>query len=364
VARRTGSRTTPDHRSRAAPGTGRNGDRSAARPSRRAVLAGAGALTLAACTERSTMRNTIESIPPHHRIRPLEHGVFLPGGPQEGPAYAALTGSAPRWMLLFRDWTHETPPLGVLDAVLAQGATPVLTWEPWYAPSGGAGSAGGARQPPFALDRLLAGDHEYRIRTWAEALAGWGRDVVLRFAHEMNGDWYPWGAGVQANTAEQYVRAWRHVHDRFAAAGADNVRWCWAPNVPAPTGEGPGGTGLADFFPGPDVVDLLGIDGYNWGSATPPLAWTGPQDLFGPGLEELRALRSGLPVLVTETASAEGTRDGESKAGWIAQLFDFLDRQGDVRAVVWFQEDKERDWRVDSSPAALAAYRQALTGTR
>ncbi|MEX5236807.1 glycoside hydrolase family 26 protein [Kocuria arenosa] len=320
------------------------------------MLVAAGVAALAtACAERTT----IETFPPHHRIRPLQHGVFLPHGPQDGPAFTTLIGAAPQWMLLFRDWTHESPPLGALEAVRAQGATPVLTWEPWYAPPVDTAPADAAHQPAFALSRMLAGDHDHRIRTWAGALASWGHDVVLRFAHEMNGDWYPWGSGLQGNTAEQYVRAWHHVHDLFAAAGAANVRWCWAPNIPAP-GAGTDTARLADFFPGDDVVDLLGIDGYNWGFPAPPLAWTAPAELFGPSLAELRGLGTRLPIVVTETASAEGDVSGHAKADWITQLFDHLTRQGDVWAVIWFHERKERDWRVDSSAAARTAYRHAV----
>jgi endoglucanase len=67
-----------------------------------------------------------------------------------------------------------------------------------------------------------------------------------------------------------------------------------------------------------------------------------------------------LPIVVTETASAEGHGPGHAKAEWITQLFDHLTRQGDVRAVIWFHERKERDWRVDSSAAARTAYRHAV----
>ncbi|GAA1746323.1 hypothetical protein [Kocuria aegyptia] len=108
------------------------------------------------------------------------------------------------------------------------------------------------------------------------------------------------------------------------------------------------------------MVDILGIDGYNWGSPDPPLSWTTPAELFGSGLDELRGLGARLPILVTETASVEGHGPGHSKADRITQLFDYLTRQGDVLGVIWFQEHKERDWRVNSSPAAEAAYRHAV----
>jgi beta-mannanase len=30
-----------------------------------------------------------------------------------------------------------------------------------------------------------------------------------------------------AHSPEDYVAAWRHLHDLFAKRGADNVRWVW-----------------------------------------------------------------------------------------------------------------------------------------
>ena len=42
---------------------------------------------------------------------------------------------------------------------------------------------------------------------------------MLRFAHEMNGGWYRWAKGVNGNTSDQDVQAWRHLHDLFAAEG-------------------------------------------------------------------------------------------------------------------------------------------------
>ena len=75
---------------------------------------------------------------------------------------------------------------------------------------------------------------------WARALAAFGGPVRLRFAQEMNGDWYPWGAGTNGNTPAEFVRAWRHVHDIFTAAGATNVQWVWSPVSGAPAAVLPG----------------------------------------------------------------------------------------------------------------------------
>jgi len=63
---------------------------------------------------------------------------------------------------------------------------------------------------------------------------------------------------VSRGTAADFVAAWRHVHDLFAAKGVTNAVWVWVmvgwyPNFP----------GYASFYPGNDVVDEIGIDAYN-----------------------------------------------------------------------------------------------------
>ena len=54
------------------------------------------------------------------------------------------------------------------------------------------------------------------------------------------------------------------------------------------------------------------------------------------------------------------TEEGGDKADWIRQglLNDLPTLFPKVRAVIWFQEQKETDWRVNSSDAALAAFKQ------
>jgi hypothetical protein len=327
-------------------------------PTRRVVILGLGSLMLAGCKSPSGP----SFHPPPARTRPLEHGVCLAGGPQDRAAvsaYTALAGSPAQWMLLFCDWALTHPPLQALDAAIEQGAMPILTWEPWHAPSPEEAASSAGEQPPFSLLAIAAGDHDEHIRTWAQDLSQWGRDIVLRFAHEMNGDWYPWGAGVQGNTPDQYVQAWRHVRNVFDTTGAHNVRWCWAPNVP----DGlltETATMLMDFFPGADAVDLLGLDGYNWGPAR-STGWIEAPTLFRAGIQELRSLRTDLPILITETASAEAPNDDGAKAAWITELFTYTENQGDIQAIIWFHLDKELDWRITSSPQSQVAYHNAVT---
>ncbi|WP_205843600.1 glycoside hydrolase family 26 protein [Nakamurella deserti] len=278
---------------------------------------------------------------------PLAFGVSTWGGPLDtaGMAEVArLAGETPTLELFYEDFEQPVP-LAKLDAVRSRGATPVITWEPWQ-------WGGGPVQPAYALDRIADGTYDAHIADWARGLQAWGHPLTLRFAHEMNGDWYPWAAGVSGNTAADYVAAWRHVHDLFTAADATNVTWLWSPNTPYD-----GSAPMADFYPGAAYVDTVGLDGYNWGGTTAWNPWIEPRALFANGLTQLRALAPGKPILIAETGSADA---GGDKARWIGRLVRYLDAQPDVTGFVWFDHVKETDWRFHSTPRTTAAFAAAL----
>ncbi|MEX5299168.1 glycosyl hydrolase [Kocuria sp. CPCC 205292] len=297
---------------------------------------GPAALTAAKKPVRSV---AVAPAEPQVRTCPLRFGVGTAGGPgasAELSEVAALTGEKPSIVLSYKDF-HQPAPYWELEQTRASGATTLLTWEPWV-------WGGGTDQPAHSLDAIASGAHDAHITDWATRLADWGSPVMLRFGHEMNGNWYPWSEGVNGNGAGDYVAAWRHVHDIFTAAGADNVRWVWNPNVPYY-----GSTPLDGLYPGAGYVDVVALDGYNWGTSQTWSSWQQPWDLFAHGLSEMRRLAPGKEIIVAETAGAEA---GGSKAEWNAHLVHYLAQQPDVTGLVWFHLDKEVDWRIDSSTAS------------
>jgi beta-mannanase len=130
---------------------------------------------------------------------------------------------------------------------------------------------------------------------------------------------------------------------------ARRVRWVWSPNV-----ESDSSVPFRKVYPGDAHVDWLGIDGYNWGTTQSWSSWTGLAEVFRLSYGKLVDLTD-KPIMIAETASTEL---GGDKAAWIRQGFldEVLFRLPRVRAIIWFHEDKETDWRVDSSSASLAAY--------
>ncbi|MFC4785113.1 glycoside hydrolase family 26 protein [Nocardioides sp. MAHUQ-72] len=230
--------------------------------------------------------------------------------------------------------------------IAATGAVPEVTWEPWD-------PAAGTTQPAYTLDRIASGALDGYVSRWARQIRSYGKPVVIRLAHEMNGNWYPWAEGVNGNGPGDFVAAWRHVVGVFKANRVGNVTWSWAPNVPYD-----GSTPLSRLYPGDAYVTRVGLDGYNWSTLQPWSTWQSFADVFGPGLAQLAALTS-KPVYIAETASPEV---GGDKAAWIADMWSTLAAHPEIRGVTWFDFDKETDWQIDSSDASLAAFARGMGG--
>ncbi|MCZ8380067.1 glycosyl hydrolase [Mycobacterium sp. CPCC 205372] len=278
----------------------------------------------------------------------LRFGVSTQGGPLAARELAEVgdaVGMAPEFVLWYEDFASP-PPTPKIDAVISRTAQPVITWEPrlWRGES--------AEPPGTIVDKIKFGCYDEYLSKWADELAGARGDVLLRFAHEFNGTWYPWSAGA-GTSAEDYVSAWRHVHHLFHERGATNVRWVWAPDA-GPVDE----HSLTRWYPGDECVDVLGIDGYNWGTILPGSRWTGPTEIFGRGLAELRRLCDTKPILVTEVGCAEA---GGDKAEWIGELVRMMAGEPQVTGFIWFHHDKETDWRLTSTAAAAAAMGASLS---
>lgn len=274
---------------------------------------------------------------------PISLGVFVPGvfdHPEVISAYGRQVGRQPAIVLSYKNWSIEPfyPP--ELDRVWAQGAVSMVTWEPQTAKGEG-----------IPLREIVAGRYDRYIRKSAEAVAAWGKPIMVRFAQEMNGRWYPWGLGVDGNTARDFREAWHHVFWVFRNHGASNVEWVWSPNEDAG-----GSHPLAVFYPGDEFVDWVGIDGFCWGGT---IGWPSFTSIFGSTYDRIVKLTA-KPILIAETAAGE---EGGDKAAWIASALEReAPRFSHVRGLVWFNdEDPRADFRVDSSADSLRAFRTAVS---
>ena len=215
-----------------------------------------------------------------------------------------------------------------------------------------------------AADRFstfTAGAHDDYLRSVAAASRDLGRPIYLRPWAEMNADWVPFqptadGSRVAGGTPAEFIAAWRHVVTVFRTAGATNVKWVFNPTTDTYAET----TDVRTVYPGATYVDVLGLDGYNWGNGG-RLTWRTFADVYTTQYKRLVALQPGAPVWVCEFGSKEPRVDdgapvdaAHSKATWYDEALASTAFPA-VPAMVLFDIKKERDWRVASDPRALQA---------
>lgn len=196
------------------------------------------------------------------------------------------------------------------------------------------------------LASVAAGRWDSYLRSYALAVRSFGHPVIVSFGHEMNGTWYPWGAGHVSPAV--FVAAWRHVVRVFRLEQASNAVWAWAVNS-----VNLGSAALRQWWPGPSWVNLAGIDGYYYRSSDTF------SSVFGRTIAQIRTF-SNAPVLITETAVGD-TPDREKQ---ITALIAGV-RAAHLVGMVWFDKGQHKDiyhqdWRLEDDPAALAAFRAAV----
>ena len=290
-----------------------------------------------------------------------------------------LQGEFGTWESDANGWIPASKFAAATDAA---GATPILTLEPFA--------------PQLMLDWKPGSKAYEATKAFAIGAGKWGKPVFIRYAHEMNGSWYPWAEWTDRNqnmtrdpeedtgfTADKYRQSYRNVASMFRKY-APNAALIWCPN------SGLLGGGKRDVFrpwyPGDDVVDWVGIDIYErgWTMPMPGAKLWGGQ--FGHNLThdmtddsntpqnesvnfyQLYGQWKKKPIMICETGStlsyrtdltvpqrAQITRDwkigywNSAEYGWLQGVYGTSGYKGQkfvepldvafpmVKAVVWFQ---------------------------
>ncbi len=276
---------------------------------------------------------------------PIKLGAYVPNAPEDAGALDAYTSMVGRKPEIVMKYSNVTDPLlrpGEIANLEARGVTPMVSWQLYKSEWSG---------PTISLAAIASGTYDASLRRAADLAKTLPFEVMIRFGHEMNGDWYGWGSQPAA-----YVAAWRHIVSVFRRQGTSNVKWVWSPNVDQ------GSYPFARYFPGDAWVDYVALDGYNWGtSGTGVDRWQTLSQVFSSSYETLTQM-SAKPVMIAETSSSE---IGGDKAAWIREGFlrTIPQKFPRVRAVIWFDRSMEQDWRVDSSPASLRAFRDVVSSS-
>jgi hypothetical protein len=270
------------------------------------------------------------------------------------------------------DWGNESYPSQQLAIIANYGAVPLVYWSPWDRPVHHNLPPG--QRGRFDLQAILAGQWDGYIDMWATHAKDYGKPLLVSWGLEMNGEWFPWsgvfyGKGKPVEGCAQcfagpgmFKKAYRYVVDRVRAKGAANILWVWHPNNTSDPDEP--WNAMAQYYPGPTYADWLALSAY--GTQYPTENWIGVASAVSAYYEKIAQVDPDKPIMLGEWGVGEFPHLG-SKAEWLTDFFQRAPKEFPrLRASVFWHERWQNgdgsfsDLRVNSSGAALAAYRKGV----
>jgi hypothetical protein len=299
--------------------------------------------------------------------RPIAIGIANPEGRDLATleTHIAQVGPQPRLWALWSDWGSRGDsttcvtgqgscafPTDTVQQLQQRGITPVI----WWQPTDPANPLQGTYE---RYKQTLDGTHDAYLTEWARAARAAGeasgRPILLRYAHEATGYWFPWSVGRFDNTKENYKAAWRYLWRIFKREGAlPWVRFVWSTVFP-----------YRWAYPGDRYVRFVGLTMLNYGADR---RWRNP----GPLLDKRVIASTQIttrPIILAELATAYL---GGDKAQWLKQAYErAYEKHPAVWAIMYLDTDEphltanQPDWRLvkPDDGSALRTY-QAIASSR
>jgi hypothetical protein len=289
-------------------------------------------------------------------------GVALPPAPSQAQSARPMGPLVPEEGTLFgayvkpsSGWDREDVQAGIvrmeaqigrslaIDHHFAPWGIQFPSWkEPWDVANGRIPmTSWGA----ISTRRVNSGAVDDFIRARADEVREFGHPIFIRWFWEMNGD----ASFRQAGRPSRFIAAWRRIRWIFGRQGATNAIWVWCP-----TAWGFSDGSAQRYYPGDSYVDWLCATGFNWAPGREGNPWRRFRDIFDAFYTF--GSRTGKPMMV----GAYGVQERElgEKAAWFTEASaDLKDVFPAVAAVVYFNSNRDFDWRVTTSASSLDAFR-------
>ena len=274
--------------------------------------------------------------------------------------YIQITGSNPIWICFSNSWFYGIKfPKAKAEAVSSFNSIPyirILPRSSW---------ASGKLDPVYGLDKIADGDFDDELRQWARDAKKFGKPILVEFAPEMNGNWFPW-SGVNHwgdEGADIYKDAHNHVVKLMRKEGANNLTWMYHVNAVSEPNEP--WNNIAAYYPGDEYIDWIGMSVY--GSQKPGWPWAFFFPIFRQAYHEMAKLSKTKPLAIAEFGVVEDPRSG-SKAEWIRDAFETVlgGMFPRIKAISYWHSSFDNadgtisNMRIDSSPEALETYKSYI----
>jgi len=306
------------------------------------------------------------------KVLPPDSGIYAGAFPDMGSTedsvtkyriseYINLTGHIPMWICFSNNWINGIKfPIKAVNTIADFKAIPYIRLMPrhdWTM---------GRRDPVYDLDYIIDGNFDDDLIKWAEDAKKYGKPLLVEFAPEMNGNWFPW-SGIfngKKRGSEKYIKAHRHIVDLMKDEGAFNITWMF--HVNAVSDPKLNWNEMRDYYPGDDYIDWIGMSIY--GSQKPGSDFTDFIKVFQSAYWEMEKISLKKPLAIAEFGVIEDPPKG-NKSKWLREAFEtilsgFYPR---IKAISYWHSlfDNEdgsiSNMRLDSTPDVLAVYKEFIS---
>jgi hypothetical protein len=175
-------------------------------------------------------------------------------------------------------------------------------------------------EPPFTDSQILNGQFDSQLETFAVAASHYSAQVVLALGEEVNCDNSdPWGGAYPGNTVASTIAAFQH-EATIVKGIAPNVKIAYSANNDSCYGQ----PAASAYFPGSAYVDILGVDGFDFGGQS----W---DSVFDHALQPLQSL--GKPIWIL----SEGVTASDNQSQFLKDTYTGAAKYG-VPVVMYFNQ--------------------------
>lgn len=234
--------------------------------------------------------------------------------------------------------------------------------------------------------QIARGSMDNKFREYAQIAAQFNKPIVLRYAQEMNADYYTWSDARKAgkngkydryrfhdfgNREGDFIASWRHIYD-FIKPIAPNMLFFWNPH----------NTDVDKYnayFPSDRYVDYVGFDAYSGSSSSSKvIAHNQLSNSSANALSKLRSI-SDKPIIIGETGINSTHSTGvsgnfpEYRRNWLRDGYTHLANEAKVKGILYFDVNMAdssstgqvaNNWRLSADPEIASTYRNLLLNPR
>lgn len=314
-------------------------------------------------------------------------GVELDQFEHDSGKKVSMVGYVAWWYDTFNWGTFDTLHKEWANSTRSHGSIPLILWQPFnpLRPDGTGVKVEDSDYytyiKKYSLKRIVAGDFDDYIHTWARQIKVWGYPIMLRPMHEINADHtliagsygQSWAASLKdidgsvINEPQDAINAWRHIVNIFREEGTNNVTWVWS--VLAWTSISYGGTNsvsLSSIYPGDNYVDWIGVSYYHTNFLPAPEATMDRniQNIY----REMSALSSSKPMMIAEIGVMEDPYNTNTKPEWIRNTLSFDRLQSvpfkypRIKAIFYWNDGRTENpiW-IESSTESTNAFKEVIS---